>query len=662
MQHRYALSDRLDAPAPFARDALRNALEERLESLGTSAGVLDKIFLASDPMGDARRVLARTAPLRSPQRIDGVWFDAEGKRALLVAQTRAFGSDLAGQAAAIAALDGMFATSGTAPSMRMTASSPGTMAVESRARIAGDARTLSIVSMTGVILILAWAYRSLVVVALCVVPALCGLLAGVVLVDAVFGAIHGITLAFGATLLGEAVDYPSYLLTQVRAGASAHVVRARLGRMLGLAVLTTVCGAFALLFSGFPGLAQLGTLTVVGVLVAGLATLWVLPHVVPARWTPRPPPRWTWVAQWPSPSPRVAWAAVIVITVAAIASAWNRPWWDDDLASMSPLPASARSNDARLRAAIGAPDVRHVLVVSAASREAVLQQAEGLRHHLEQAVESRALAGFDLVTDLLPSAATQQRRRQALPDPATLRADFAKAASGLPFRDDAFEPFLDDVARAGEASPVTPDTYQGSAIGLKVDGLLRQDGLQWHVVVPLTGLHDAAALTRAMPATARLVDMRGEVTAMMAAYRERGVAFSGVGLLLMYAVLVAGMRSFTDAARVLLPTLLATATAAALLVAVGERLSVFHYVALLLTSGIGVNYGLLFASPAAGEDRAALWRTVAVVSGTALTTFGVLAFAHAPVLHAIGVTVCVGVVLSLVFAALVVQPIVRRAS
>jgi len=45
-----------------------------------------------------------------------------------------------------------------------------------------------------------------------------------------------------------------------------------------------------------------------------------------------------------------------------------------------------------------------------------------------------------------------------------------------------------------------------------------------------------------------------------------------------------------------------------------------------------------------------------VVSGTALTTFGVLAFAHAPVLHAIGLTVCVGVIASLVFAGLVVQP------
>jgi predicted exporter len=231
--------------------------------------VLDKLLLASDPTAETRRVLARMSPMRSPPRIDGVWFDPEGKRALLVAQTRAFGSDLEGQAGAVAALEQAFAASRTSGAMTLEYSSPGTMAVRSRALIAGDARTLSLVSMAGVLAILAWAYRSPAVVALCVLPALCGLLAGVLIVDAGFGSIHGITLAFGATLLGEAVDYPTYLLTQMREGASAHEVTARIGRLLGLAVLTTVCGRVRAPVQRIPGLAQLGAMTVTGVLVAG---------------------------------------------------------------------------------------------------------------------------------------------------------------------------------------------------------------------------------------------------------------------------------------------------------------------------------------------------------------------------------------------------------
>jgi hypothetical protein len=40
-------------------------------------------------------------------------------------------------------------------------------------------------------------------------------LIGIAAVNFWFGSVHAITLGFGVTLLGEAVDYPSYLLTQV---------------------------------------------------------------------------------------------------------------------------------------------------------------------------------------------------------------------------------------------------------------------------------------------------------------------------------------------------------------------------------------------------------------------------------------------------------------
>ena len=62
-----------------------------------------------------------------------------------------------------------------------------------------------------VLLILAAAYRSIAAVAVCALPAATGLVVGIGAVALGFGAVHGITLAFGATLIGESVDYPSYL-------------------------------------------------------------------------------------------------------------------------------------------------------------------------------------------------------------------------------------------------------------------------------------------------------------------------------------------------------------------------------------------------------------------------------------------------------------------
>jgi predicted exporter len=657
-RHRYALSDAVEAPGHFAPDGLRAALEQRLDALAGSAGFLDKQFLASDPTGEMRRLLQRMTPAASPQRLHGVWFDASGTRALLLAETRASGSDLSGQEAALAALRDAFAATQSGAALTMTYSSPGAMAVASRTLIAADARTLSIAALVLVLAILAWVYRSVPIVLLCFMPAAVGLLAGVIAVNAWFGSVHGITLAFGVTLLGEAVDYPSYLLTQIRADTPIAAVKDQFGKTLRLAVLTTACGGLALLGSGFPGLAQLGLLTMIGVLVAGAATWWLLPQWIPVRWTPALAKR---RAAWRPPlaaAPPLRWLLVLGIVIGVGALTWNRPWWDDDLATMNPLPASFKERDLRLRSAIGAPDIRTMLVVSGATRDGALRAAENLRPVLEQWRAEGSITGFELVSDYLPSEAAQARRRAALPAADDLRRNLTTALSGLPFRPATFDPFLRDVENARSAPAVTATDYAGSALGLKVESLLRNDADEWHVVVPLAGVKDAAALQAALArsgAQARLLDLRAESISMMAAYRQRAVASSLAGMALIGVLLLAGLHSVRRAARVFVPVLLAVAGTAGILVAAGTPLTVFHFVALLLTLGIGVNYALVIERGTLQDGAPDVWRTLAVVSATALCTFGLLAWSTAPVLRAIGVTVCIGVVLSLVLGALLIQ-------
>ena len=111
-------------------------------------------------------------------------------------------------------------------------------------------------------------------------PVATGVLAGIAAVSLGFGKVHGLTLAFGTTLIGEAVDYAIYYLIQVRkasnnggaqAWVQAHWPTVRLG------LLTSLCGFAALVFSGFPGLAQLGVFSIAGLIAAALTTRFVLP-------------------------------------------------------------------------------------------------------------------------------------------------------------------------------------------------------------------------------------------------------------------------------------------------------------------------------------------------------------------------------------------------
>ena len=89
------------------------------------------------------------------------------------------------------------------------------------------------------------------------------------------------------------------------------------------------------------------------------------------------------------------------------------------------------------------------------------------------------------------------------------------------------------------------------------------------------------------------------------------------------------------------------------LVASGQRLSVFHLVALLLVLGIGLNYALFLERPPAdAAERARTRLALAVCSISTVATFGFLALSATPVLNAIGSTVALGALLSLLLAAL----------
>ena len=661
-RHRYQLSDRVDA-SHFEPAALRAALEERLEGLASGGSALEKRWLAIDPTGETLHILAQIAPPIQPSRVDGVWFTRDGAAALLVAQTRAPGWDVEGQQRAIAVLESAFAVARKDGAAQMRYSSPGAMSVASRTLIAADVTRLSLASTVLILSILLWVYRSVPVVLLCFLPAATGLVAGIVAVSVWFGTVQGITLGFGATLLGEAVDYPSFLLTQLHADESVSGARTRLGPTLRMAILTTACGSLALLFADFPGLAQLGLLTMVGILTAGAMTYWVLPLWIPAAWVRVPP---TPSARGTSPKlgAGTRWTIVGVLVIVVAALAWNRPLFDDDVASMNPAPAALRDRDRELRDALGAPDVRYMLVVSGATQEDVLERAEALRPELQQWTASGAIRGFDLVTDLLPSAGRQAMRQASLPAATQLRANLDVALAGLPFRPSTFDPFVRDVEDAKGAAPLTLQSMTESALRFRAETLLRRDADAdgasadgWYIVVPLRGVTDPATIAHGAAAMGnaqvRWVDLRAESTAMMTAFRQRAMLYSGLGALLIFGVLGQGLRSAPQAFRLMVPVLLAIALTAGTLAAAGAPLSILHLVALLLVLGVSINYSLFLARAAiAREDAWRTLRTLAVVSGTTLCAFGMLAWSQIAILHVIGTTVCLGVAFSLVCSAL----------
>lgn len=654
LKHRYLLSPAGDA-GRFGEESLRRALSEGLEQLSSLAGMATKATLARDPTGELHKI-AEAAGQGAPASRHGAWFSADGRRALVLAQTAASGMDAVRQQDSLDAVSGAFAGVNAGPGNRLLVSGPGVFAARTRAAIEHDSRWLSGFAGAMVLLILVLVYRSPRTVALSALPVLTGLLVGVATVSIVFGSVHGITLAFGVTLIGEAVDYPSYVFTQRKPGESVLGILGRVWPTLRLAVLTTVFGSLALLLSSLQGLSQLGVLSMVGVLAAGLVTRWVLPALAPGEGVPPRALPFSLVRVGLAMR-RAAWVVWVLLAAAVAVGVFRHGRvWDDDLGHLSPLPESVRALDSQLRADLRAPDVGYLLISTATSREAVLAQSERVALALEDGVREGILEGFDMAARYLPSEKTQESRRAALPQPEVLRRSLARALRGLPYRADAFAPFLDDVEAARRGSLFSFEDLRGSGLDLKVQSLLASREGEWNALIPLRGVRDPArlrSLAERLPAETNVIflDIKAESDRLIGGYRAQALSLAGLGALAIALLLYVGLRDVRKALRVMLPVYAAIAITAASLVAFGTGLSLFHLVSLLLVLGVGLNYALFFNQVKPGTDsEQGTSLALSVCFLTTFAAFGCLATSRIPVLSAIGLTVTVGCALSLLMS------------
>ncbi|HEV8019025.1 MAG TPA: MMPL family transporter, partial [Steroidobacteraceae bacterium] len=219
LEHRYLLSAAV-TPQRFTADGLHAAIGDSLAVLASPEGLMLKPLFARDPTGELLGIFDSLDTGQAPHLSAGVWSSVDGARALLLVQTRAAGSDTDAQQAACRALERAFATALAAlpaaarPDLKLLMSGPPVFAVASRAAIKGEVLRLSLISALLIAGLLLTVYRSLTALGLTLIPVASGALAGVAAVALGFGAVHGLTLGFGVTLIGEAVDYSIYLFIQ----------------------------------------------------------------------------------------------------------------------------------------------------------------------------------------------------------------------------------------------------------------------------------------------------------------------------------------------------------------------------------------------------------------------------------------------------------------
>lgn len=647
LPYRYLLSPTLDTQPLDAR-FLHDELEQRLDDLSSPAAGLLKDLLPRDPTLEVLKLAQRWAPARSPEVREGVWFSPQGE-ALLLVQTAAPGFDPDAQQAASGGIEAALRALPGGHEARLTVSGPGYFSVVASAQTRHQADWIGRVSTVGFIALLLLAYRSVASLLLAALPVASGALAGIAALTLAYPQVHGITLAFGFTLLGVAQEYPIRVLSHRRAGEDALASVRDLWPLLLTAIASACIAYLAFYASGVNGLKQLAVFTIVGLLAAGFSTRYLLPPLLPARvrdvaalpWLKRlreavdalPRPRW------------IPWlVAVLIIGMLALA---RGPFWQNDLAALTPLPTDLLQRDARLREALGAPDVRYLVILEAATPEAVLALSERMQPKVDALLARHAVDAIELPSRYLPSAATQRARQQKLPDRAALERALAQATEGLPFRSGLFAPFVADVETARTLPPLTPQAFAANPLGQRLAAMLVERDGRWLGLGTVSGVHDPAALAALAQDdgnAVRVLDLKAAAESLVVAYRTRILQALLAAAVLLVLTIGLALRSLRRAWHVLAPMTLATFLVLAVERVAGVEVSLFHLVALILAGGLGLHYALFFERDTgdAAEQRRTLHATLVCVL-SALLVFGMLAWATIPVLRAIGLTVSLGV-------------------
>ena len=548
-----------------------------------------------------------------------------------------------------------------ASGVTLTASGVGAFSVLMEGRTRAATQSLAQWATIGMLLVLLVAYRSVGAIVLSSLPLASAALAGLAAVSAVFGAVHGITLAFGFTLIGVAQDYPIHLLSHSRPGVAPARIAKQLWPTLATGVASTSVAYLTFWFSGVTGLAQLACFAVVGLAVAGLTTRFLVPVLM-------------------AEGRRDYGSSALLRRV------WNA------IATPAPATLGGTDHDRRLRRrdTARAPAVlgeRPGRADAGAARSARTRSRappaarHGGREVFDRRRSSECGRGPDAARSARrPFAGTRgarcdrrvharrevsavagrtTARRAQLPDAATLRTALEAAQAGTAFRPGAFAPFLADVERARTLPPLTLERARATPLGPQIDALL---------IGPrrfLRGARDLQRRSKTQPRCARWPRRTPSRCWILGTHRpawskdsERECSRAlGVGALLLIGIVAFALRDRARVLRVLAPMALTTLIIVAALHAAGLSLNLFHLISLILAAGLGLDYALFFEH--AADDPAEQGRTLHAILVSAASTFMVfalLAVSELPVLRSIGVPITIGVVANFVLALLLTRP------
>lgn len=663
-----------ELPSRFTDEGLASAASQLRKELSSLAGPLIRPFAARDPyliFPERLRQLEASKPEGVTDQ-DGVFVSRDGQHAFLFLGTEASAFDVPTQSAFLEGLDQEVSriSERLGSGLTLEASGVNRFAVRLQQSMQADILRISILSTLAILVMAIGLFRSVRVLLLVYLPLFVGLLAAVAACLVLFGRVHALTLAFGATLLGVCVDYPihffdQHLLYPSPEGARGSLRQVWNGILLG--ALTTALGFASLALSGYPGILQVAVFSIVGVLAALAVTRVLLPAVTPAA-SPRPP---ALVAMAGAAGRASVWAKGrselwLLLAPAIILAAFGLPrlLWSDSLAALTVVDHDLVEQDEAVRARISGFDSGRFVIAVGPNEEAALRVNDEVAKRLAAAKANGDIQAYRSLHSLLWSKDLQQRNLDQLKRAAGIGPRLVAALQEHGFRPESFQELVEELDGPQPAPLGLEELLSTAAAGLARPFVFRTEEAV-HVLSFLRGVTRPEALRQRLGGLegAFYFDQKELLDQGYSKYRERALLLILIGALAVTALVAARYRRFSRVLTVCLPAFAACVATLGLLGLLAVPVSLMHVFALLLVFCMGTDYGIFLTEAVAKrEDGSVAVLSICLSAIFTTLAFGLLAMSSSPALQAIGFATTFGVFLSLIHSLALCLPYLARRS
>lgn len=659
--HRFKLLTAPQAEALATKD-IGNLIEAATAQLYNAFSYANSNLLAQDPLLLFPANLLALAPSSKARASQSILLANQGDNvaAVVMAKGQESAFNPNAQLAQMTALTlGLDAVKQSYPDITLLKAGALFHAIAATQTAKSEISILGLASLLGVIALVWLAFRSVMPLLLAIVTISSGLLLAVTLTLSVFGELHILTLVFGTSLIGIAIDYSFHFYCERLSDTerSAQATVAYIFPTVTLAFITSALAYVGIGLAPFPGMQQVAIFCAAGLLGAYLTLILAYPLLAGSRL--------------PSGSRPLALAGKYLANLTQLSNRLTTPlgmglfalvivvWClvgvtkltvDDDIRHLQQSPASVTEPENKLRQLLSGGTDNQFLLVRAASEEALLQQLERVSPQLDAAIANQELGNYVSLSRYLPSHQRQDTAYRLQGDIYQTQLEQVLTSLGL---DENLKPELQAAYLAAKTDYITPADFFTLEAGRQLAPLWlapndkataydAEHGTDHGAIVLLGGIKQIDALKArfANDESVQLIDKVADISAVMGHYRLLTLKLLALalGIALLLFSLNFGIKK--AAVVVAVPALAALLTLATLGLT-GSPLSLFHALALILVFGIGIDYSLFFAS--AQQHGKAVMMAVFMSACSTLLAFGLLAFSQTQAIHYFGLTLSLGI-------------------